>query len=104
MELYKQDSFIPIYITRENDMYVGEFFLTKPFEEYEKDQINLVKNISWLDIKKLDGFIEEVKVIISSNKLLSNERIEKIAREVKARIEYINKLKQTRENNCNSEI
>ena len=23
----------------ENDMYVGEFFLTKPFEEYEKDAL-----------------------------------------------------------------
>ena len=28
----------------ENDMYIGEFFLTKPFEEYEKNQLNLVKN------------------------------------------------------------
>lgn len=81
----------------ENDMYVGEFFLTKPFEEYEKKQVSLVKNIGWLDISKLDGFAEEVKEILSSNKLLSNERIEKIIKQIKSRIEYVSKLKQARE-------
>lgn len=81
----------------ENDMYVGEFFLTKPFEEYENVQINLVKNFSWLDISKLDGFVDEVKDILSSNKLLSNERINKIVEQIKIRIEYINKLKQSLE-------
>ena len=75
----------------ENDMYVGEFFLTKPFEEYEKTQLSLVKNISWLDISKLDGFIDEVKDILLSNKLLSNERIEKIVEQIKLRIEEVKK-------------
>lgn len=81
----------------ENDMYVGEFFLTKPFEEYEKKQVNLVKNISWLDISKLDGFTDEVKDILLSNKLLSDERINKIVEQIKSRIEFIIKLRQTRE-------
>lgn len=88
----------------ENDMYVGEFFLTKPFEEYEKKQVSLVKNISWLDISKLDGFAEEVKEILSSNKLLSNERIEKIIKQIKLRIEYVSKLKQSRENDIDTKI
>lgn len=88
----------------ENDMYVGEFFLTKPFEEYEKKQVSLVKNISWLDISKLDGFAEEVKEILSSNKLLSNERIEKIIKQIKSRIEYVSKLKQARENDIDTKI
>ena len=83
----------------ENDMYVGEFFLTKPFEEYEKTQINLVKNFSWLDMKKLDGFELEVREILESNKLLSQERINKITEQVKLRIDYINKLKRDSENN-----
>lgn len=87
----------------ENDMYVGEFFLTKPFEEYEKKQVSLVKNISWLDISKLDGFAEEVKEILSSNKLLSNERIEKVIKQIKSRIEYVSKLKQARENDTKME-
>ena len=82
----------------ENDMYVGEFFLTKPFEEYEKDQINLVKNLTWFDVSKLDGFVDEVKKILLSNKLLTNERIEKIIKQIKERIEFVNKLKQKNNN------
>ena len=78
----------------ENDMYVGEFFLTKPFEEYEKTQIGLVKNIDWLDISKLDGFIDEVREVLSGNKLLSNERINKIIEQVKLRIEIVKQLKR----------
>lgn len=88
----------------ENDMYVGEFFLTKPFEEYEKLQISLVKNTTWLDIKKLDGFADEVKEILSSNKLLSRERINKIVEQIKSRIEFVSKLKQTRESDNGCEI
>ena len=82
----------------ENDMYVGEFFLTKPFEEYEKDQINLVKNLTWFDISKLDGFTDEVEEILLSNKLLTKERIEKIIKQIKERIEFVNKLKQKNNN------
>jgi len=83
----------------ENDMYIGEFFLTKPFEEYEKTQVGLVKSISWLDISKLDGFVNEAKEILSSNKLLSNERIEKITEQIKLRIEFVSQLKQIIESN-----
>ncbi len=82
----------------ENDMYVGEFFLTKPFEEYEKVQINLVKNLTWFDISKLDGFTDEVEKILLSNKLLTKERIEKIIKQIKERIEFVNKLKQKNTN------
>ena len=80
-------------------MYIGEFFLTKPFEEDEKTQVGLVKSISWLDISKLDGFIDEAKEILSSNKLLSNERIEKITEQIKLRIEFVSQLKQIIESN-----
>lgn len=82
----------------ENDIYVGEFFLTKPFEEYEDDQINLVKNMEWLDIKKLDGFADEVKQILTKNKLLSNNRIYKIVEQIQIRIDYIKELKRIKEN------
>ncbi len=78
----------------ENDMYVGEFFLTKPFEEYEKQQLSLVKNIDWLDINKLNGFIEEVREILLSNQLLSKERIDKITRQIEMRIKVVEQLIQ----------
>lgn len=77
----------------ENDMYVGEFFLTKPFEAYEKEQIKLVQNFKWLDMKKIDGFIEEVKDILSKNELLTESRIEKIIEQISIRIKYIEQLK-----------
>lgn len=80
-------------------MYVGGFFLTKYFDEYEKNQINLVKNFDWFDINKLDGFVDEVGEILSKNNLLSNERIEKIVEQVKLRIEYVSNLKYNEEKN-----
>ena len=88
----------------ENDMYVGEFFLTKPFEEYEKTQLSLVKNVSWLDINKLDGFALEVREILKSNKLLSKDRIDKITEQIKLRIEFVKELIKTRETDNNYEI
>lgn len=77
----------------ENDMYVGDFFLSKPFEEYEKMQLNLVKNLEWLDFSKLEDFPNEAKQILSLNKLLSEERINKITEEIKKRIDYLKSLK-----------
>ena len=81
----------------ENDMYVGEFFLTKPFEEYEKTQLSLVKKLEWLDISKLEDFPNEVKTILSMDKLLSKERINKIVDQIKLRIEFVKELKKSRE-------
>ena len=81
----------------ENDMYVGEFFLTKPFEEYEKTQLSLVKKLEWLDISKLEDFPNEVKTILSMDKLLSKERINKIVGQIKLRIEFVKELKKLRE-------
>lgn len=85
----------------ENDMYVGEFFLTKPFEEYESTQLGLVKNLDWLDVSKLDGFANDVRDILMQNKLLSKERIDKIVELVNQRIEVIIKLKTSLEGNNN---
>lgn len=82
----------------ENDMYVGEFFLTKPFEEYEKTQLSLVRNLDWLDINKLNGFVEEAKEILSTNKLLSKDRVDKIVEQIRLRIGFINQLIHSKEN------
>lgn len=79
----------------ENDMYVGEFFLTKPFKEYENEQLDLVKNLDWLDVLKLDDFPDEVRRILSLNKLLSKRRIDKIVGEVELRIKTVKDLKKS---------
>lgn len=83
----------------ENDMYVGEFFLTKPFEEYESTQLGLVKNLDWLDISKLKGFTNDVRDVFMQNKLLSKDRIDKIVELIDKRIEVIVKLKNSLSNN-----
>lgn len=83
----------------ENDMYVGEFFLTKPFEEYESTQLGLVKNLDWLDISKLKGFTNDVREILMQNKLLSKDRIDRIVELIDKRIEVIVKLKNSLSNN-----
>ena len=82
----------------ENDMYVGEFFLTKPFDDYEKTQIRLVKNLDWCDVSKLENFTDEVKDILLTNKLISEERIDKIINQINLRIQYILELKKSLEN------
>ena len=82
------------FIYDENDMYVGRFFLTKPFEEYEVSQLSLVKNLDWLDISMLEDFSNDVKNILSLNKFLSEERINKIVDQVNKRIDIIRKLKE----------
>lgn len=74
-------------------MYVGEFFLTKPFEEYENKQLSLVKNLNFLDFNKLEDFPNEVRNILSLNKLLSKERIDKIVNQIEYRINYLKELK-----------
>lgn len=76
----------------ENDIFVGDFFLTKPFEEYEAFQIKLVKNFQWIDFSRLSGFTDEVKDILSQNKLLSEERINKIVEEVEKRINTLKNI------------
>ncbi len=80
----------------ENDIYVGEFFLTKPFLEHEVMQLDLVKDFDWLDISLLDGFDKEVKDILSKNNLISKTRIDKIINEINKRIEYIKDLKNAK--------
>ena len=81
----------------ENDMYVGEFFLTKPFY-YEKTQIRLVKKLDLFDVSKLENFTDEVKNILLTNKLISKERIDKIINQINLRKEYILELNKSLEN------
>lgn len=56
-------------------------------------QINLVKDFSFFDINKLEGFTKEVGKILSKNPFMSNERINKIIFEINKRINYVNDLK-----------
>ena len=48
--------------------------LAKPFKKTHREQIKLVKDFSWLDMKKLKGMEEEMEEILSQSPYISRER------------------------------
>ena len=50
--------------------------LAKPFKKTHREQIKLVKDFSWIDLKALDGMKEEMEEILSKSPYISRERRE----------------------------
>lgn len=46
----------------------------KPFKKNHREQIKLVKDFSWVDLKALDGMKEEMEEILSQSPYISRER------------------------------
>ena len=46
----------------------------KPFKKTHREQIKLVKDFSWLDMKKLKGMEEEMEEILSQSPYINRER------------------------------
>ncbi len=46
----------------------------KPFKKTHREQIKLVKDFSWIDLKALDGMREEMEEILSQSPYISRER------------------------------
>lgn len=46
----------------------------KPFKKTHREQIKLVKDFSWVDLKALDGMKEEMEEILSQSPYISRER------------------------------
>lgn len=46
----------------------------KPFKKTHREQIKLVKDFSWIDLKTLDGMKEEMEEILSQSPYISRER------------------------------
>ena len=46
----------------------------KPFKKTHREQIKLVKDFSWIDLKALDGMKEEIEEILSQSPYISRER------------------------------
>lgn len=76
-----------------------QYWVKRIDEDILWEDINFFDNEFSEDIGKLDGFVNEAKEILSSNKLLYNERIEKITEQIKLRIEFVSQLKQIIESN-----
>ena len=73
---------------------IGSTYISKPFKLMPEEQLNLVDDLSWLDVDKLKGFEEDVEDILRKNPLMDEERIKAITQQVKIRI---SKVKQRKE-------
>lgn len=69
-------------------------FTSLPFYKDPKKQLNLVDDLSWLDISKLHDFIQEVKNILKQNDFLREDYIDKQIEELVERINDIKIFKQ----------
>ena len=90
------DSGSSLYATTP-DPSIGSSYTSKPFKANPYEQLLLVNDLSWFDLHKLDGFVEELKDILSKNPLLSNERIERIGQTVEKNISRVYELQYQRE-------
>lgn len=68
---------------------IGSTYHCKPFKASPEEQLELVDDLSWLDVTRLEGFEHEVEMILRKNPLMDNERIEAISHQVKVRIERV---------------
>ena len=57
-------------------------------------QLELVDDLSWLDISKLKGFEKEIEDIFSKNPFMDKTRIKAIVEQVKLRIETVIEYKR----------
>lgn len=96
VETLEWKGFAPLYDTgsslwaRTPTSEISSFnYKSKPFRSDPQEQFKLVKNLSWLDEKKLLGFENDVKNVLSQNPLMDTQRISLITRCVKDRINFV---------------
>lgn len=65
---------------------IGSTYRCKPFKPSSKEQLELVDDLSWLDIGKLDGFEKDAEEILRKNPLMDEMRIQAIVQQIKLRM------------------
>ena len=73
---------------------IGSTYKSKPFKPLPEKQLELVDDLSWLDISKLEGFEKEIEDIFSKNPLMDETRIKAIVEQVKLRIKTVTEYKR----------
>lgn len=68
---------------------IGSTYNSKPFKASSEEQLALVEDLSWLDIKKLDGYEKEAEDIFRKNPLMDEERIKAISAQITMRIQKV---------------
>lgn len=75
-------------------------YSAKPFKADPQKQFMLVKDLSWLDEKKLGGFEDDVRDVLSQNLLMDEQRINRISYHVKNRVNEVLARKHELEKGC----
>lgn len=73
---------------------MGSSYKSKPFKSVPEEQLELVEDLSWLDVTKLKEFDKEVEDILNKNPLMDESRVQAIVQQVHLRIEKISMLKK----------
>ena len=87
------DSGSSLWDTKPTTM-IGSAYKSKPFKPLPEKQLELVDDLSWLDISKLKGFEKEIEDIFSKNPFMDKTRIKTIVEQVKLRIETVIEYKR----------
>jgi hypothetical protein len=65
---------------------------SKPFRGKHSDQIKLVGDFKWLDIKKLNGIDEEFETLLKFNPEIDGPRRDALCGSLKKRVEVLNEI------------
>jgi hypothetical protein len=71
---------------------LGSSMESKPFKNNHYEQIKLVKDFSWLDIKKIDDIDEEFAELLKSYPTINKTRKDSLCGALKSRVKRLNDI------------
>lgn len=72
---------------------IGSGYKSNPFVSTPKNQLDLVKDLGWLDLDRLDYFPDIVAYILRKTPLIDEIKVNEIYRSVALRIEQVKEKK-----------
>ena len=68
----------------------GRDITCKPFKKIHQDQLRLVTSFDWLDLSKLDGVDQDIRVVFAgAEEFIDKERVEAIVASVNQRVQLL---------------
>ena len=65
---------------------------SKPFKKFHSEQIKLIKDFSWIDIKSLENIREEISEVLLESPYISNERKKNLCDAIEKRIYLLKEI------------
>ena len=86
----------------------GRNIICKPFKRTHQDQLRLVTSFDWLDLSKLDGVDQDIRVVFAgAEEFIGQERVEAIIASVNQRIQMLETFvltQQPQENSTENDV